>query len=142
VADLPTELVIGGLVLVGVLAYVLLYWRGASRADRYAAGFVIERCPVCERGTLTAEARQTRTFGVPRVSFTVRCSECRSVLREVGESQWRYAVDPLDNPEMYARLNNRVLSEEQLRGLVAARRAGLGTRGHVSRPGSSDPNAQ
>lgn len=126
-----SELLVAGLLLIAVLVYVVLYIRGASRANAYANGFIVERCPVCSRGTLYAETRQDRMLGIPRIHFTVRCTECRSVLREVGANEWRYAVDPTENPELFERWNNRVVTGDQLKGMAAGRRAGLGNRSHV-----------
>jgi len=109
--------VIGGLALLGILVYIGFFWRGLSAQDRYAEGFVIETCPVCGRGHLTVETHTDRMFGIPRPRSTVRCSECRSVLREVGDRRWRYAVDPPENPAMYARYNGRVVDEDALKSI-------------------------
>jgi hypothetical protein len=84
------------------------------------------------------DPRTTRILGIPRIDFTVRCDECRSVLREVGDGEWRYAVDPLENTEMFERMNNRVVNDEQLKGFAMARRAGLGSRG--PRPPMAKPS--
>jgi uncharacterized protein YgiM (DUF1202 family) len=113
----PAEAIVGGGVVLLVLAYVGLYWRGLASLDRYKKGYVIQSCPVCGRGHLTVDTRQERTFGIPRGRYTVRCNECRSVLREAGDRRWRYAIDPIDNPALYERFNNKVLDEETLRKL-------------------------
>jgi hypothetical protein len=113
----PLEAIVGGIVLLLVLAYVALYWRGLVAADRYAQGFVVERCPVCQHGHLTIEARQDRVLGVPRPRWTVRCDNCRSVLRSAGSRRWRYAVDRAANPTLYNQLNGRVVDEETLKAL-------------------------
>jgi hypothetical protein len=97
-----------------VLIYVFFYWRGLGTSERYANGFVVETCPVCQRGKLQVEARSERFFGIPRYRHTVRCTECRSVLRETEGQRWRYAIDPLDNPEMYRRLNGQEIDEQKL----------------------------
>jgi len=115
----PWELLVGGLALLGVIGYIALYWRGASKSERYVSGFVIDRCPVCGRGTLIVEMRETRLLGIPQIHHTVRCSACRSVLREVDTREWRYAVDPLENPHVFERFNNRVLDETELGELGA-----------------------
>jgi hypothetical protein len=102
-----------------VLGYAGLYLRGALVVDRYRSGFVIEGCPVCEQGTLSVDTRTARVLGVPRLKQRmVRCNNCRSVLREVQPQKWRYAVDPLDNEEMYRRLNNQILTERELEQLA------------------------
>jgi len=111
---LPAEAIIAGIALLGILIYGFFYWRGLSTAERYANGFVIDTCPVCGRGHLIVETRQERLFGVPRVRHSVRCSECRSVLREVGEQQWRYAVDPIENPVLYEQYNGKIISDDTL----------------------------
>ncbi len=115
----PLEAVIGGLVLLLVLIYVGLYLRGLAAANRYANGFVIDQCPVCRRGELIVESTPKRTFGIPGARRTVRCTHCRSVLREVGERRWRYAVDRMENVPLYDRLNNREIDEETLKLLLA-----------------------
>jgi hypothetical protein len=109
--------VVGGALLVAVLGYVALYWRGLSAGERYTEGFVVEHCPVCKEGHLEVETRQVRVFGIPRPRTTVRCDNCRSVLREVRNGRWRYAVDRAANPALYTQLNGRVVSEDTLRML-------------------------
>jgi hypothetical protein len=116
-ASIPPEALVGGAVLVLVLGYVAFYWRGLSAGDRYADGFVVERCPVCKEGHLEVETRQVRVLGVPRPRTTVRCDNCRSVLREVRAGRWRYAVDRAANPALYNQLNGRVVSADTLRML-------------------------
>lgn len=115
--EIPPEVVVGVGLLVLVVGYVALYWRGLAAGDRYADGFVIERCPVCQRGHLTVEMRPARVLGIPRPQAIVRCDNCRSVLREVGSHRWRYAVDPAVSPTLFNQLNGRVVSEEALRRL-------------------------
>lgn len=104
----------GGLLLFLVLAYVALYWRGLAAADRYANGFAVETCPVCGHGHLVVETRMERLLGIPRPRHIVRCDECRSVLRETGFRRWRYAVDPLENPDLYKRYNGQEIDEQTL----------------------------
>lgn len=110
----PPEAIVGGLFLLGVLIYVGLYWRGLAASDRYANGFVIQRCPVCHDGHLNVETRQSRVLGIPRPRSIVRCDTCRSVLREAGNHRWRYAVDPTENPTIYKRFNGKVIDESRL----------------------------
>ncbi|MCC6613650.1 MAG: hypothetical protein IT320_09240 [Anaerolineae bacterium] len=111
---LPVELIAGiaGLAVVG--AYAGLYWRGLQATDRYKNGFVIDACPVCKQGHLVVVSRNERFLGIPRPRRTVHCTNCRSVLREAGERRWRYAVDRLDNPGLYNRLNGKILDESTL----------------------------
>jgi hypothetical protein len=108
------EVLIAGLVLIAILAYAILYWRGLSGSERYASGFVVDTCPVCHRGHLIVESRQERLLGIPRARHSVRCSECRSVLREVSNEHWRYAVDPIENPDLYQRFNGRIIDDQAL----------------------------
>jgi hypothetical protein len=105
---------VGGLIVLAVIGYVVLYLRGAAAVDRYALGFVIDECPVCSQGRLRVETRHERTFGIPTARRTVNCDKCRSVLRETGYRRWRYAVDPVVNPALHARMNERELSEDDL----------------------------
>jgi uncharacterized protein YraI len=110
----PVEAVVGGIILLLVLGYVGFYLRGTAAAERYAKGFVIERCPACDRGRLTVETRVDRLLGIPRPRRTVRCSECRSVLREVGKRRWRYAVDPVENTALYKHYNGQEIDDSTL----------------------------
>lgn len=112
------ELVLAGLGLLLIVGYLWLYLRGAATAHRYAAGFVIDSCPVCKSGHLHVEARVERSVGIPNTKHVVRCDNCRSVLREVGRDRWRYAIDRAVNPRMYDRLNNRELHEATIRRLA------------------------
>jgi hypothetical protein len=113
----PPEAVVGAGLLALALVYFGLYWRGLAAADRYENGFVIERCPVCKRGHLSVETRQARVLGIPNARTTVRCDTCRSVLREVGNRRWRYAVDPTMNPPIYNRYNGQEVGEGLLQEL-------------------------
>jgi hypothetical protein len=115
---LPIEAVVGGAALVIVLGYIGLYWRGLAGAERYGKGFVVETCPVCGRGELVIEARNERTFGIPRVRRIVHCTVCRSTLRETGVRRWRYAVDPIENPALYERYNGREIDDDTLKLLA------------------------
>jgi hypothetical protein len=116
--QIPVEALVGGAGLLAVLGYVGLYLRGVASVDRYTGGFVVERCPVCRRGELTTETRQDRVLGIPRARRTVRCSVCRSVLRETGPRRWRYAVDRIENPTMYERFNGREIDDNTLQSLM------------------------
>ncbi len=111
---MPTELIVGSGGVLLVLGYIGLYWRGVVGAERYKDGFIIDRCPVCGRGSLRVDTTVKRTLGVARTRFTVRCTDCRSVLREAGERRWRYAVDPSESPVLYDQYNNRVIDETTL----------------------------
>ncbi len=135
---LSPEVVIAGIVLLAILVYALLYWRGAAGSERYTSGFVIETCPVCQRGHLIVESRQERLFGIPRARHSVRCSECRSVLREVSDHQWRYAVDPVANPDLYQRFNGKIIDEQTLVDLSHDQTGNTGQ--HASSAHSTPPD--
>lgn len=112
------EAIIGIVIFILVLIYVALYWNGLSSADRYVDGFVIDDCPVCRAGKLHVESRQERFLGIPAAKHTVRCDNCRSILREVGNRRWRYAVDRMENPELFERYNTREIMTGELATLL------------------------
>jgi len=115
--QIPPEAVIGLAALLVVLAYVIAYLRGLADEGRYHEGFIVESCPVCRKGTLHVEARRDRMLGIPRVRHTVRCDNCRSVLRETGMRRWRYAVDRIENAVIYDRYNGKEISDDDLKTL-------------------------
>lgn len=115
-------ILIGIVALAGIIIYGVLYWRGAVAADRYKNGFIIHSCPVCGRGELEVETRVGRIAGIPRPMHTVRCDSCRSLLREVRPGRWRYAVDPMENVDLAARYNGKIISAAALRTLDLNRR--------------------
>ncbi|MDX2160674.1 MAG: SH3 domain-containing protein [bacterium] len=129
---LPRELLVGVGIVGLMIGYIGLYWRGAVSTERYAQGFIVERCPTCGRGSLHVETTVTRTLGIPRARYTVRCTECRSVMRHAGGRRWRYAVDRVANPVMYDRYNNRVLDETALPAI--SEQAGVRQMPHVRTP--------
>ncbi len=116
---LPPELLIGGVFIVIIVGYVALYLRGITAAERYANGFIIDHCPVCERGTLHVETRNERTIGIPQSRHIIRCDTCRSVLREITPSTYRYAVDPLENQAIYKRYNGEEITRRDLEDLAS-----------------------
>jgi uncharacterized protein YraI len=111
---LPIEAIVAIVVLLAVLIYVGLYLRALANLGLYKNGFVVEICPVCGRGHLTVESKQERFLGIPSAKRTVRCDSCRSVLRETGAKKWRYAVDRIENPTLYERLNGREITDAEL----------------------------
>ncbi len=117
----PVEAVIALGILLAILIYVAMYWNASIVARRYTDGFVIDDCPVCGRGQLHIEAKHERSFGMPRVRHTVRCDECRSVLRETGTRRWRYAVDPAENQVLYDRYNGREIMTGEIASLLVDR---------------------
>src|SRR5690606_13000649 len=110
-SPIPIEAIVGITLLLVVLGYMWFYWQGLAAAGRYEEGFVIDECPVCHRGHLHVDERQSRTFGIPTVRRTIRCDACRSVLRETAAQRWRYAVDRLENTTMYDRFNGREVTD-------------------------------
>lgn len=141
-AAIPPEAIIGGVGVLLVLVYIALYLRGIGVAERYSDGFVIEHCPVCQYGQLTVDTRQDRLLGIPRGRHTVRCDNCRSVLREVGTKRWRYAVDPLANPAMYERFNGRVVNEVALRAMSKQPIAPGNVTGPITPPAFVDDESE
>lgn len=112
---IPTlYLLAGGLALMVVL-YAGVYMNQLGSLSRYREGFFLTRCPVCQQGGLYVDERRYRMLGIPRARRTVRCDNCRSVLREVGRRRWRYAVDGAADPELYDKLNGQTISEARLR---------------------------
>lgn len=111
---IPIEAFVGGGLLIAVLIYIWFYFQGLVAAGRYSDGFVIDTCPVCRRGELSVEKRPLRIMGIPGVRHTVRCDECRSILRETGTRRWRYAVDRLEDLRMYNQFNGREVTDNDL----------------------------
>lgn len=103
-----------GVILLLIGLYAVAYINGQAAVNRYADGFVLDTCPVCKRGELVLESRQKRVLGIPTPARTVRCTECRSVLREVGTRRWRYAVDRIEDPDLFERFNGRAITEAVL----------------------------
>lgn len=116
--SIPAEAILAGIALFIIVGYVLLVWRGQSAVDRYTKGFIIEKCPVCRVGNLEVETRTVRILGIPRPRRTIRCDNCRSLLRETGAKRWRYAVDKLANIAMYDRYNGLEVDERALQKLA------------------------
>jgi hypothetical protein len=131
---LPSEVIVAVVVIALLLGYALLYWRALADLGRYQDGFVVETCPICGRGHLTVDTRIERFLGIPRARRTVRCDQCRSVLRETGREKWRYAVDRLENGDLYERLNGREITEAQLIDLVRGTSSGV-------KPSFDDPTS-
>lgn len=122
--NLPPEVAIAALLGGLVALYLVFYVAGAANAGRYhPEGFVVQTCPVCRRGELWLDERRRRFLGIPRVRRTVRCTYCGSVLRQMGRSRWRYSVDGKENPELYRRLNGRVVTDADLLAMAPPRQA-------------------
>jgi len=108
---------LAGFTVAGGLVYLGAFARAMPELRRYEQGFVRTDCPVCERGALVLEEKRSSTLGIPSVRRTVRCTTCRSVLREKTPQRWAYAVDRLENPTVYERFNGREISDDELEAL-------------------------
>lgn len=109
----------GGGALLGawVLVSAALKSRRSRREmQRYARGFVLHFCPVCQRGDLHLEEVR-RPLAIPSVQRRVRCDVCRSVLRQVRPGVWRYTIDPMVNPEMAEAFSGQIFSDRELPGV-------------------------
>jgi hypothetical protein len=112
--NISIEAIIAGIVLLVLLIYAVIYAFASAALGAYKDGFVIDTCPVCKRGQLTVESKVERVLGIPVARHTVRCDTCRSVLRGNGRKRWRYAVDRLENPVLFERLNGRDITDDEL----------------------------
>lgn len=116
-------LAIGGVGMLLLGFYGWRFVRGTRNLRRYSDGFVVDWCPVCRTGRLHLDEHVNRVLGVPRVHRTVRCNECRSVLREMRPGEWRYAVDPVADEAFAAEHNGNLFYDAGLIELVSQRRA-------------------
>ena len=105
---------LGLLITLVIGGYILTYSLSSAGVDRYADGFILADCPICQEGHLDLEERAYTVAGIPRVRRAVRCDTCRSVLREVSKRQWRYAIDPSANVALYTEFNNQTIAEDEL----------------------------
>jgi hypothetical protein len=128
---LPPEAIVGGAVIAAVLLYLAFYLRGLAALDRYRQGFVLDTCPACHSGHLAVETRTSRVLGVPFARHTVKCDNCRSLLRETRPRVWRYAVDRSASAGLYERVNNKELTEDSL---VMLGKSAVHPAGAVMRP--------
>jgi hypothetical protein len=109
----------GGAILLGVIIYLWRRSAGMKEVRRYAHGFLFDTCPVCHEGRLQLDENVLYSMGIPTVRRSVRCSSCRSVLREIRPGRWRYTVDPFVNQAMALRYKTRWLSRADLDGLMS-----------------------
>jgi hypothetical protein len=109
---------IGGGLVAGLIAVYLVRLAAGNREQRrYADGFVLSSCPVCQQGHLHLEETFTRTLGALRARRLVRCNVCRSVLREVEPGVWRYSIDPYINAALADEYNGQEFDAEGLLAL-------------------------
>ena len=104
----------GGVMFIALVLYAGRWMAGRRELRRYADGFVLTKCPVCQRGHLHLEEHVLHPLGIPHVRRSVRCNTCRSVLRETRSGFWRYTIDPFMNPDLAAEFNAREFSDEEL----------------------------
>lgn len=110
-----TIAVVGGGIALLLVIYGFAFAAGRKELNRYADGFEFETCPVCQDGKLTLDETISRPMGVPRVvQRSVRCDTCRSVMRSVRPGVWRYAIDPVANPELAEAQNNPMVTDDNL----------------------------
>jgi len=118
------------------LLYVWQWSAGRIEVRRYARGFILSICPVCQEGHIHLDEVVRKTLGIQWVRRSARCDTCRSVLRELRPGVWRYSVDAFVNPEMAERFKNRRVTTAELHELAQ----------HVvikpSRPEYDEPTAE
>jgi hypothetical protein len=107
----------GGFAAVVLIAYVARLMASRRERFRYADGFVLSSCPVCQQGHLHLEESFSRTLGALRARRLVRCNVCRSVLREVEPGVWRYSIDPYINAALAEKYNGQEFDAEGLLAL-------------------------
>lgn len=117
-SEIDPLILLGLAVFLALSGYILVYALNANALDRYATGFPVRKCPVCHEGHLELEERPYRSLGIPRVRRTIRCDNCRSILREVGWRRWRYTVDPHANNEMFQEHNDSLITEARFLSLA------------------------
>lgn len=115
----------GGLAGLLILAggYTLVRGRRQRELARYAAGFPLASCPVCQTGALHLEEHPQYWMGLVNVARMVRCDRCRSVLRQTHPGEWRYTIDPLINPALAEEYNGRDFEDGALMGFAEKARA-------------------
>lgn len=116
-ARLPLFGGIGLLVIAGLL-YGWQWSVGRAETRRYAKGFILSTCPVCQEGHIHLDEVVRQTLGIQWVRRSARCSVCRSVLRELRPGQWRYSVDAFVNPEMAERFRTKQVTNAELQELA------------------------
>jgi hypothetical protein len=116
-ARLPLLGGLGFLVLAGLL-YGWQWSAGRAQVKRYAGGFILSVCPVCQEGHIHLDEVVRKSLGIQRVRRSARCDTCRSVLRELRPGVWRYLVDAAVNPELAERFKTRRVTAADLQELA------------------------
>ncbi len=91
---------------------------GRRELTRYAEGFPIENCPICRAGDLQLDEKINGALGIPNITRSVRCNNCRSLLREIEPGVWRYNIDPYVNPQIAYKYNTQRFTDADLLMLV------------------------
>lgn len=109
-----------GAVTIAILSVLYGQRRSGGRRElaRYADGFPIENCPVCREGVLELDEKVNGALGIISVSRSVRCNNCRSLLREIDPGVWRYNIDPYVNPQLAYKYNTQRFTDADLLMLV------------------------
>lgn len=92
-------------------------WQRIARSreiKRYANGFILDICPVCQEGQLELEEHLRGPFSLRHIHRSVRCNVCRSVLRSVQPGKWRYTIDPFVNPRLAEDFNGEEFDDSGL----------------------------
>jgi hypothetical protein len=117
VANVLPWLLIGlPVALLGV--YGWQFMAGQRETRRYNDAFPLEYCPVCQSGTLSLDSVVRRSLGIARITRTVRCDTCRSVLRQIEPGVWRYAIDPYTNPDLAREYDGRQFTDNELKAFL------------------------
>ncbi|MGF1504591.1 MAG: hypothetical protein ACFB51_05570 [Anaerolineae bacterium] len=103
-----------GLLFLAILAYAVRFVAGRRERSRYADGFVLEACPVCQIGMLELDEVSRQTLGLVSTRRSVRCDTCRSVMRQIRPGTWRYNMDALFNPALADEYSGRQFSDKAL----------------------------
>jgi len=118
-ASAQTPLFAGlSILVIGGLAYFWQWSAGRNEVRRYARGFVLTICPVCQEGHIHLDEVVRSTAGVQWVRRTARCDTCNSVLRELRPGLWRYSVDAYVNPELAERFKSQRATTAELQDLA------------------------
>lgn len=114
-------MMMGGAVGLAGVVYGGAWIQGERARRRYARGFVITRCPVCGEESLRVKVQVKRVMGIADPRHAVRCTECRSILRETPSHRWKYRINPRANPALHARYNGKMVDNRTLRSLERGR---------------------